>query len=302
MIKYIFLSLGFVFLSISQIFGQEFRCNVIINDTRVEAQNKQIVGQLTKALTKFMNTTQWTEDRYEEWERIECNLLITLDKNTDLAQGLYSGEAQIQYNRPVYGTTYTSPILNYFDKNFDFAYKPSEPLIYIENSTNNNLTLMLAYYSYIILALDYDSFSSLGGNPYVEKAQNIINNAQSTGVANVGWQSNDIRARYWLAENLNSPQFIDLRKEIYNYHRLGLDVMLEKPTEARKTSIEVLKKIKEVNAIRLNALLIQTFFDAKGEELYQLFSNGEKQEKLDAAKILLQLDPAHADLYRKLQE
>ncbi|WP_338813513.1 DUF4835 family protein [Bernardetia sp. Wsw4-3y2] len=300
--KYIFLVFSLLFVSFSsQVFAQEFRCNVIINDSRVEAQNQQIVGQLTKALTKFMNTTQWTEDRYEEWERIECNILITLDKNTDLSQGIYSGDAQIQYNRPVFGTVYTSPILNYFDKNFDFVYKPSEPLIYIPNSTNNNLTLMLAYYSYVILALDYDSFSSLGGTPYIEKAQNIINNAQSTGVANSGWQNNDIRSRYWLGENLNSPQFIDLRKGLYDYHRLGLDVMLEKPEEARKKTMEVLKKWKEVSAIRLNALLIQTLFDAKGEELYQLFSNAEKDEKLKAAEILLQLDPAHADLYRKLQ-
>jgi hypothetical protein len=300
--KYIFLVFSLLFVSsASQVLAQEFRCNVIINDSRVEAQNKQIVGQLTKALTKFMNTTQWTEDRYEEWERIECNILITLDKNTDLAQGIYSGDAQIQYNRPVFGTVYTSPILNYFDKNFDFVYKPSEPLIYIPNSTNNNLTLMLAYYSYIILALDYDSFSSLGGSPYIEKAQNIINNAQSTGVGNAGWQTNDIRSRYWLGENLNSPQFIDLRKGLYDYHRLGLDVMLEKPEDARKKTMEVLKKWKEVSAIRLNALLIQTLFDAKGEELYQLFSNSEKEEKLKAADILLQLDPSHADLYRKLQ-
>lgn len=300
--KYIFLALSIFFISFSsQVLAQEFRCNVIINDSRVESQNKQIVAQLSKALTKFMNTTQWTEDRYEEWERIECNILITLDKNTDLAQGRYSGDAQIQYNRPVFGTVYTSPILNYFDKNFDFSYKPSEPLIYIPNSTNNNLTLMLAYYSYIILALDYDSFSSLGGSPFIEKAQNIINNAQSTGVGNAGWQTNDIRARYWLAENLNSPQFIDLRKGLYDYHRLGLDVMLEKPEEARKKTMEVLKKWKEVSVIRLNALLIQTLFDAKGEELYQLFSNAEKEEKMKAAEILLQLDPSHADLYRKLQ-
>jgi len=300
--KYIFLVFSFLFVSsASQVLAQEFRCNVIINDSRVEAQNKQIVGQLTKALTKFMNTTQWTEDRYEEWERIECNILITLDKNTDLAQGRYSADAQIQYNRPVYGTSYTSPMLNYFDKNFDFSYKPSEPLIYIPNSTNNNLTLMLAYYSYIILALDYDSFSSLGGSPYIEKAQNIINNAQSTGVGNAGWQNNDVRSRYWLGENLNSPQFIDLRKGLYDYHRLGLDLMLEKPAEARKKTMEVLTKWKEVSAVRLNALLIQTLFDAKGEELYQLFSNAEREEKLKAAEILLQLDPAHAELYRKLQ-
>ncbi len=283
------------------VFAQEFRCNIIIQDSRVEAQNKQVIGELQKALTKFMNTTQWTEDRYEEWERIDCNILITLDKNTDIAQGRYSADAQIQYSRPVFGTVYTSPLLNYFDKNFDFSYKPSEPLIYIENSTNSNLTLMLAYYSYIILALDYDSFSSLGGSPYIEKAQNLINNAQSTGVGNAGWQNNDIRARYWLGENLNSPQFIDLRKGLYDYHRLGLDVMLEKPAEARKKTMEVLKKWKEVNAIRLNALLIQTLFDAKGEELYQLFSNAEKEERMKAAEILLQLDPAHADLYRKLQ-
>jgi hypothetical protein len=300
--KYIFLVFSLLFLSLaSQVFAQEFRCNIIINDSRVEAQNKQIVGQLTKALTKFMNTTQWTEDRYEEWERIECNILITLDKNTDIAQGRYSGDAQIQYNRPVFGTVYTSPLLNYFDKNFDFSYKPSEPLIYIPNSTNNNLTLMLAYYSYIILALDYDSFSPLGGSIYIEKAQNIINNAQSTGVGNAGWQNNDVRSRYWLGENLNSPQFIDLRKGLYDYHRLGLDLMLEKPEEARKKTMEVLKKWKEVSVIRLNALLIQTLFDAKGEELYQLFSNAEKEERLKAAEILLQLDPAHADLYRKLQ-
>lgn len=300
--KNIFLAFSLFFIAFSNsIFAQEFRCNVIINDSRVETQDRQIVGQLTKALTKFMNTTQWTEDRYEEWERVECNILITLDKNTDIAQGRYSGDAQIQYNRPVYGTVYTSPILNYFDKNFDFSYKPSEPLIYIENSTNSNLTLMLAYYSYIILALDYDSFASLGGNPYIEKAQNLINNAQSTGVANAGWQTTDIRSRYWLAENLNSPQFVDLRKGLYEYHRLGLDIMLEKPEEARKKTMEVLKKWQEVSVVRLNALLIQTLFDAKGEELYQLFSNAEREEKLKAAEILLQLDPSHADLYRKLQ-
>jgi len=164
------------------IWAQELNCNVIINAEQVQTQERQIFDQMQAAITNFMNTTQWTEDEFAEEEKIECNLLLTLGEESTITN--FSAVAQVQSTRPVYGTDYNSPILNFSDNKWVFTYNPSDPLYFQENTFTTQLTSLLAYYAYIIIGLDYDSFSPKGGAPYYERALNILNNSQDTGP---GW-------------------------------------------------------------------------------------------------------------------
>lgn len=279
--------------------AQELRWNVIINDGQVQTQDRQVVAQLKSTIETFLNTTVWTSDEFLEAERIDCTLLLTLDKKTTPEQGFFSGKGQIQYSRPIYGTNYQSPVLDYFDNFFEFSYRNGDQMNFVENAPSPPLPALLAYYAYLILALDYDTFSKLGGNPYYEKLQNLINNAQS--LPTKGWTaSSDVRSRYWLFENLNNPQYADFREGLYTYHRLALDKMGENPLAARSEILKLLKKFPNIARIQPNSILLQTFFNTKGEELIQIFMGAEPAIRQEAATVLLQLDPSNGNRYRQL--
>jgi hypothetical protein len=279
--------------------AQELRWNVIINDGQVQTQDRQVVAQLKSTIETFLNTTVWTSDEFLEFERIDCTLLLTLDKKTAPEQGFFSGKGQVQYSRPIYGTNYQSPVLDYFDNFFEFSYRNGDQMNFVENAPSPPLPTLLAYYAYLILALDYDTFSKMGGNPYYEKLQNLINNAQS--LPTKGWTpSSDVRSRYWLFENLNNPQYVDFREGLYIYHRLALDKMGQNPVAARSEILKMLKKFPNIARIQPNSILLQTFFNTKGEELTQIFMGAEPAMRQEAATVLLQLDPSNGNRYRQL--
>ncbi|MGF1533159.1 MAG: DUF4835 family protein [Bernardetiaceae bacterium] len=289
-----------------RLLAQELNFNVVIDDNLVQTQDRQIFGEMQTAIQTFLNTTRWTDDSFEESERITGNLLITLRNTSKVAAGTYEAQAQIQTTRPVYGTSYSSPLLNFFDGKFNFRYQPSEPLIFTENVTQNNLTSMLAYYAFAAIGLDYDTFSEFGGNPHYEKMRNIINNLNAstnlTGSEASGWRQDDTRNRAWLAENLNNAALQDLRKGLYRYHRHGLDRLAAKPEEAKNEIFQTLKLIQEANKQLPNAVLVSAFFDAKATELYQTFEKAPAEMRQAAAAILLDANPTNADRYRKLQK
>jgi hypothetical protein len=261
---------------------------------------KQVFLDMQKAIVNFMNNQRWTNDKYLSEERINCNLIIRITSMPSIKS--FIGTAQIQSSRPVYGSDYESILLNFIDREWQFEYAPAQPMDFNENTFTNNLTSMLSFYAYVILGLDNDSFSKLGGNAHLQKALVIANTAQQGVIdGEKGWKANeDNRNRYWLIENLMSPQMIPLREGLYTYHRQALDNFLASPEQSRSQVLEVLSDIKKINQMRPAALLTNTFFDTKTNELINLFLEGTPQQKQVAYNLLVELDPTKTDKYNKL--
>lgn len=299
-----FLLLAFLLLS-WQGFAQELNCNVIINDKQVQTQERQIIEQMRTGIAQFMNNTRWTNDEFKQNERIKCTIYITLlennndpNKDTDVSQGKYAATVQIQSSRPVYGTNYESTMLNFFDQYFYYEYSPSQPLTYTENVFVNNLTSLLSFYAYTIIALDYDSFASKGGAPYYDKVLNITNTAAQASP--LSWNTNDTRSRYWLAQNLNSAPAAAVREGLYLYHRQAMDVFATDPEAAKKKIIEMLERMKIFRQSNPTAVLVKMFFDAKSTELLGVFSQGDPETTKKAVALLTQLDPENSVKYNAL--
>jgi hypothetical protein len=210
--------------------------------------------------------------------------------------GIFTASMQIQAARPVYNTNYSSLILNFADRDCEFQYLESQPLEYNDNTYISNITSILAFYAYTIIGMDYDSFSELGGTPHFQRALQVINNAQSSNQS--GWQSTgSIRNRYWLNENLINPQFTDIRKTYYNYHRQGLDVFDTNPDQSREIILKGLKDIKKARDINPNAILVVHFFDAKAKELANIFSTGQLPVRKEAYDLITTMDPTNRANY-----
>lgn len=277
-------------------YSQELNCMVRINHEKVQTTEKNVFQVMQSELTNFLNNTRWTNDVFAPEERIQCNVEITL-MGGNVSEGNYAGTIQIRSSRPIYGTDYECVLLNYLDKEFSFSYRPGQPMNFNENTYLSEVTSVLAYYAYIIIGIDYDSFSPLGGTPYFEKARNILNAAMFSGV---GWLDKEPNGRYWLSENLNHQLMIPFREGIYNYHRLAMDTFTESPDEGRVTILEFLKTVKQVNINKPNSLFSRTFFTAKAPELTQLFAKGDIKVRTEAANLLKQLDPLNSEKYNEI--
>lgn len=201
----------------------------------------------------------------------------------------------------MYGSTYETVLFTYVDKNFTFTYLPSTQLYFNENSYTEELPYILAFYANIALIFDYDSFSKMGGSPYVQKAFNLVNLARNSSPNKRGWDSNgDSKNRYWLIENLQSQQFTPFREGMYKYYRQGLDVATQNPAETRAKVLEFLNTIKEVNQLRPASVVVNSFFDAKSDELYKIMIEGLPEQRSQAYSLLVNLDPSKTQLYQRL--
>ncbi len=282
--------------------GQELNCTVTLNYNQLFSQqntDNANLNQLKNVISDFINARRWTNDNFSPEERINFKLNINLIRSPK--QGDYEGTAQLIVTRPVYGTNYETVVLNYVDRFFNFSYLPSNPMYFTENTYSDELTHMLAFYSYIVLALDYDSFSKLGGNPYVQRAFQLVNIAQNNSGASSTWRSSsDLRSRFWLIDNLMNQQILPFREAIYTYHRLGLDTFVENPIAARQQIMNVLNSIQQVSRLMPTSVLINSFLDAKGEEIYKIMNEASKDEKQKTFTVLSQIDPAKTEMYRKL--
>ena len=291
----------FLFLLLSQnISSQELNCQVSVVSVQVQGTTeKQIFEQLQKSIFEFMNNTRWTKDNFTVNERIDCSVLINVTQK--LSADDYMATIQIQSRRPVYKSSYFSPTVNYIDESFVFKYQQFQQLEFNLNTFQNNITSVLAYYAYIIIANDYDTYSNLGGTEYFQKAQLIVTNAQSA--AESGWKSFESQKnRYWIVENALQPVFQPIRECMYKYHRLGLDIMFDKADDGRK---EILKSIDLLSGVYKNrpaSFAMELFFDAKVTEVVNIFSKGNPDEKTKAVEILTTVDPANSNKYFKIQE
>lgn len=277
--------------------AQELRCNISISSTKIQGANKTVFETMQSDLYEFMNNRKWTEHQYTMDERIECSFFIILEEQ--ISSDEFKGSIQVQLRRPVFGSSYETVLLNINDKDFHAKYVEYQTLEYNETSNKDNLTNILAYYAYIILGMDYDSFSPEGGTEFFQKAQTIVNNSQNA--REKGWKAFESeRNRYWLVENILNKSYSGFRSCIYQYHRLGLDVMSDKAPEGRAVIAESLKSIQKVFRSRPSLYILQVFFDAKSDELVNVFSKSFPDEKNRVSAILNECDPSNGSKYEKI--
>ena len=285
------------------IHSQELRCTVSINRDQVPSANQQTFQTLEQAITELMNTTKWTNLTFAEHERIDCQLMIVCKSVSET--GLYTCEATIQASRPVYNTTYTSPLLNLKDKNFCFTWN-MEPLNVQLTTFEANLPSMLAYYAYLILGYDADSYQRMGGTPYFQQCENIITLCQTASmesVEQVGWQAFERNAnRYSLCNNLLDEAFAPIRQYYYEYHRLGLDEMANNVSNGRARIANGMQALKDSGKARMKNDILTVFLDSKSDELILIFQGGTDQEKDYVFNLLMELDPTRSDNYERIKQ
>ncbi|MBS2098975.1 type IX secretion system protein PorD [Carboxylicivirga linearis] len=287
----------FLLITGFQIKAQEFQCAVQVVSPSIQGSNKKVFETLQTAIREFMNNQNWTNDVFKPEERIDCNIMINVAEMISVDE--FRASIQIQARRPVYNSSYYTVIFNHQDQDLHFKYVEFEPLVFNPNSFDSNLVGVLAYYAYIILGMDYDSFSSNGGTDYFRQAEQIVNQAQGSSFA--GWKSFDSqRNRYWLTENILNEYHRPLRKTMYTYHRKGLDIMNEKPEEGRAEILKSLEDLRKVYRQRPGSFFMQVFFTAKSDELVKIFEESFSMEKNNAIQVLQEVDPANSKKYDKL--
>jgi hypothetical protein len=281
--------------------SQELNCNVQISAQMIQGSNREIFQNMQRDIYDFMNNTVWTNNVFSYSERIDCNILINL---TDQLSGdEFKGTIQIQLRRPVFNTTYNSTILNFVDNNFQFRYVEFQTLEFDPSTHRYNLISVLAYYTYMILGFDYDTFSPLGGTEFFQMAEKIVTNAQNAPEA--GWKPFDgsrNRNRYWLVKNVLNKEYENVRLFNYEYYMRGLDVMESRIGEARMNMAESLKLLQEVFRKRPDPYmyLLQIVVDAKADELINIYTGAYPEEKGRVLLILNEIDPANKAKYEKM--
>ena len=293
-----FFLLGILILAVvNSSFGQELNCSVTVNSTQISGTDKKVYETMQKAFFEYLNNTKWTNDIFKTEERIECSMLINITERPSVDQLVAS--MQLQIRRPIYKTSYSSNLLNYSDNDFTFKYVEFQPIVFAENTFTDNLSSMLAFYAYMIIGMDYDSFSPLGGQPYFVKAQTIVNNAQSA--SEKGWKSFDgDKNRYWFNENIMNANFKQIRQTVYKYHRLGLDVMSSKMEDGRKAIAESLQDLKITYDITPNSYLMHLFLNGKADEIVNIFTPAFPEQKAKLVSTLNLIDPGNSTKYGKI--
>ncbi len=294
----------FIFLQIRQVRSQELQANVTVLSNRIGTSvNKQIFSTLQSALYNFLNGRKWSNVAFSQNEKIQCNFLLNLagvaDNNT------YSACLTVQMGRPIFNSSYQSPLMNYIDESVTFKYIQYQDLDFNDNRVGGtdplaaNLTAVFAYYAYIILGLNFDSYGLRGGDLYFQKALNIVNNAPEAGNLN-GWKAFDgLRNRYWLVENLTNPKYNPIHDAMYNYYRLGLDQMFDHESDARAAVMNALISFNSINNEFPNIMFMQFFFQGKGSEIGNLFKHGLPDEKSRALDILTRIDVSNLNQYKQ---
>jgi hypothetical protein len=286
--------------------GQELQAKISVNSQRVSSQtDKKAFQTLQQALNNFLNNRKWTNETFQANEKIVCNFLLNISEVVPGTSNVYRAALTVQAARPIYNASYESPLINYQDEDVLFKYVEFQPVEFNENRVSgsdplvSNLTAVMAYYVYMILALDFDSFSLRGGDPYYRKAQAIVSNAPE-GRDIAGWKAFDgLRNRYWLMENLTNNRYSQAHDAIYNYYRMGLDYMYENEPEARNAIMNCLNSLNTLNNDIPNTMVVQFFFQGKSGEFIRMFKKAPPEQKSRAREILTKLDIQNANTYKE---
>ena len=285
----------------TQVYSQELRCNIQMVTSKIPGTNKQVFQTLQTAVTEFMNNTAWTNYKFSNAERIECNILFNLTEM--IGNDQFKGSLTVQTQRPVFNSSYNTVLLNYVDNDLDFRYVEFQPLEFSETIYTSGLTSILAYYANIILGINFDSFGLMSGNEFFQRAEKIVNNAQNATES--GWKASESTSRknrYWLVNNILNNDFSPVREFIYIYHRKGLDQMFDKTFEARTEIANSLTLLQEVYRNRPDPFMhfLQVVLDAKNEEFVNIFKEATDEEKRRVMIILNQIDPTHKETYARI--
>ena len=280
-----------------QVTSQELNAQVIVNSDLVNQTNQQIFKTLERALKEFINTQVWTEKVFLNQEKINCSFVFNLSAYSN---DQFEATLQVQSERPVYQTSYDSPVLNFLDKDITFSYQEFQPLFFNESSFESNLISLISFYAYVIIGLDADTFLQNGGNRYFEKARQVVNLAQSS--VRKGWKPGDgLRNRFWLIDSLRSNTFKEYRQTMYNYHRSGLDQMTNDPIAGKKALMLSIQDLEPLFQRRPNAFLLQLFFDAKVEEIVNLFQEGPKIDFKKTEDVLKKIAPFFGGRWKQIK-
>jgi hypothetical protein len=277
--------------------AQELNCQITIDAQQVNQTNQQIFKTLERSLTDFVNKTQWTNKKFASAERLNCSMIINVSQyNSDE----FVATIQVQSSRPIYNSSFESPVFNFNDKQFRFIYQEFQPIVYNPNAFTSNLVAVVAYYVYVMLGIDADTFKLRGGSDYYAQAQQIVNLAQTS--AFLGWKEADgNRTRWRLLDNMLNNTHKEYRTVMYNYHRVGMDMMADDTRAAKSTVAKSLEIFKALNNRRPNSFLLQTFFDAKAEEIKSVYSGGPKVDVVQLIETLNRIAPFHADKWEKIK-
>ncbi|HUV00655.1 MAG TPA: DUF4835 family protein [Bacteroidales bacterium] len=297
--KYLLLSM--LALMPEMLNSQELNCNVQISAQKIQGSNRQVFETMQRDIYEFMNNTVWTNHVYNYAERIDCNILINLTEQ--LSADEFRGTIQIQLRRPVYNTTYNTTLLNFIDNYFQFRYVEFQPLEFDPTTHRTNLISVLAFYTYIILGFDYDSFSPQGGTEFFQMAEKIVTNAQNAPES--GWKPYDgsrNRNRYWLIKNILDKEYEGVRKFVYDFNKNGLDKMESRISEARTSMVESLRLIQEVYRRKPDPFMyyLQIVMESRADELVNIFSEAFPEEKSRAIQILTEIDPSNKTKYERI--
>jgi hypothetical protein len=277
--------------------AQELNASVTVDASQTAVQDLQVFRTLQRQLTEFISTTRWTNKEYKNQERIDCNFTIIV---SEYSSDLFSATLQIQASRPVYKSTYDTPIYNYNDKQFSFDYVEFQPLNFNLNTFDSNLMSVIAFHVYTIIGLDASTFEPNGGDPYYETAKQIVNTAASSNF--LGWKANDSKpSRYSFNDDLISSVYKQFHDVMYNYHRLGLDLMSIDTKIAKNGIKKSLSDLKRINDRRPNSFLLRTFFDAKAEEIQSIYSGGPSVEIATLVENLNRMAPTKRDNWREIK-
>ena len=277
--------------------SQELNAQVIVNSDLVNQTNQQLFKTLERSLKEFINTQVLTYEVFLNQEKITCSFVFNLSAYRN---DQFEATLQVQSERPVYQTNYDSPVLNFLDKDITFSYQEFQPLFFNESSFESNLISLISFYAYVIIGLDADTFLQNGGNRYFEKARQVVNLAQSS--VRKGWKPGDgLRNRFWLIDSLRSNTFKEYRQTMYNYHRSGLDQMTNDPIAGKKALMLSIQDLEPLFQRRPNAFLLQLFFDAKVEEIVNLFQEGPKIDFKKTEDVLKKIAPFFGGRWKQIK-
>lgn len=286
-----------VTLSIGSIHAQELNAQVLVNADLVNQTNQQIFKTLERSLNEFLNTQVWTNQDLLPQEKITCSFVFNL---TNYSNDQFEATLQVQSQRPVFDTNYDTPILNFLDRDIVFNYQEFQPLFFNQSSFESNLVSLLSFYAYVILGLDADTFTENGGVPYYEQALQVVNLAQVT--SRKGWKPSDgTRNRFWLIDNLRANTFREYRQALYEYHRAGLDQLTTAPLKGKEAIMKAIQQLEPLFLRRPNAFLLQIFFDAKVEEIVNLFKEGPKVDFKETEAVLKKIAPFFGSRWKQIK-
>ena len=279
--------------------AQEFKCQLQVSAQSVQGANREKFENLRKDLYEFVNERKWTNYAFKIDERIECTIAITIQE--ELSSDEFKGKINLVLQRPVFRTSYNTTMFNYVDNDFQFQWQEGMAIEFDENRFTSNLTSVIAFYLNIFLGLDFDSFSPNGGQPYFEKAQSILQTAQTA--REKGWKAYEsTKNRYWMIENILNSSYSNVRKANYEFHRKGLDLMADNIENGRAGVTQALEYLLQANREKPNLFILQLFLDAKRDEIINIYSEAPMMDKTRIVNIMSEIDPSKASQYQKITQ